>query len=230
MSITDQVTNFFKLKPFRAPAYLSGKPAVAGVSNEERVAVEAFEAKRSTGDELLVTHLRKKLDKANATNRELLDKVKILEADVAERDDRLVRKSIQIRELNSRAATLEGTARQAHDAARSLLERANCSPEEANQLGIAGFKIEIIDGKQVATMGEFDFHDMREMLMHSDLDKATKAQFRIVKKCFVDYQNAIKVILDRMEKLGKKNHVSREDYRKLRELREDLSNTIRRPI
>jgi len=68
-----------------------------------------------------------------------------------------------------------------------------------------------------------------------DLEKnndaqAARAMSRSTKAHFVAYQHAVKMILDRIEELGQKNHVTKEDLRKLRQLREDLSAQINRTI
>lgn len=68
-----------------------------------------------------------------------------------------------------------------------------------------------------------------------DLEKfndaqAARAMSRNTKQAFVVYQGAVKVILDRLDELGQKNHVTKEDLRKLRQLRIDLSETIGRTI
>lgn len=68
-----------------------------------------------------------------------------------------------------------------------------------------------------------------------DLEKfndaqAARAMSRSTKQHFVAYQHAVKMILDRIDELGQKNHVTKEDLRKLRLLREDLSAQINRTI
>lgn len=68
-----------------------------------------------------------------------------------------------------------------------------------------------------------------------DLEKfndaqAARAMSRNTKQAFVVYQGAVKMILDRLDTLGKGNHVTKEDLRKLRQLREDLSAQIQRTI
>lgn len=68
-----------------------------------------------------------------------------------------------------------------------------------------------------------------------DLEKfndaqAARAMSRNTKQAFVVYQGAVKVILDRLDELGQKNHVTKEDLRKLRQLRSDLSDQIQRTI
>lgn len=68
-----------------------------------------------------------------------------------------------------------------------------------------------------------------------DLEKfndaqAARAMSRSTKQHFVAYQHAVKMILDRIDELGQKNHVTKEDLRKLRQLREDLSAQINRTI
>lgn len=68
-----------------------------------------------------------------------------------------------------------------------------------------------------------------------DLEKfndaqAARAMSRNTKQAFVVYQGAVKMILDRLDTLGKGNRVTKEDLRKLRQLREDLSAQIQRTI
>lgn len=60
--------------------------------------------------------------------------------------------------------------------------------------------------------------------------QAARAMSRNTKHHFRAYQAAVKVILDRLDQLGRKNHVTKEDLRKLRELRIDLGNQINREI
>lgn len=60
--------------------------------------------------------------------------------------------------------------------------------------------------------------------------QAARAMSRSTKQHFVAYQHAVKMILDRIDELGQKNHVTKEDLRKLRQLWEDLSAQINRTI
>jgi len=68
-----------------------------------------------------------------------------------------------------------------------------------------------------------------------DLEKfndaqAARAMSRNTKQHFQAYQAAVKVILDRLDTLGQQNHVTKEDLRKLRELRVNLAAMIGREI
>lgn len=68
-----------------------------------------------------------------------------------------------------------------------------------------------------------------------DLEKfndaqAARAMSRQTKGHFQAYQKAVGVILDQLDTLGQKNHVTKEDLRKLRDLRKDLSDQLGRTI
>lgn len=68
-----------------------------------------------------------------------------------------------------------------------------------------------------------------------DLEKfndaqAARAMSRQTKGHFQAYQSAVKVILDRLDTIGQGNHVTKEDLRKLRDLRNDLSDQLGRTI
>lgn len=60
--------------------------------------------------------------------------------------------------------------------------------------------------------------------------QAARAMSRQIKGAFVEYQQAVKQILDGLDDLGKANHVTKEDLRKLRQIRIDLGHQIQRAI
>lgn len=60
--------------------------------------------------------------------------------------------------------------------------------------------------------------------------QAARAMARNTKAAFQVYQGAVRIILDRLDTLGQGNHVTKEDIRKLRQLRVDLGEQIGRSI
>ena len=60
--------------------------------------------------------------------------------------------------------------------------------------------------------------------------QAARAMSRNTKQAFQVYQGAVRIILDRLDGLAKGNHVTKEDIRKLRQLRVDLGEQIGRSI
>lgn len=60
--------------------------------------------------------------------------------------------------------------------------------------------------------------------------QAARAMARNTKQAFQVYQGAVRIILDRLDGLARGNHVTKEDIRKLRQLRVDLGEQIGRSI
>ena len=60
--------------------------------------------------------------------------------------------------------------------------------------------------------------------------QAARAMSRQTKQHFQQYQEAVKVMLDQLDKLGRGNVVTKEDFRKLRDLRKTLGDAIGRSL
>lgn len=114
------------------------------------------------------------------------------------------------------------------DAVKMLVERGALSAIECAQLNLGTF-IPGVDGLPPS----IEFGDVTEGKTSVDFgmkSQATEAKYRQTKEHFQRYQSAVGVMLDRLNDLGKANHVTKEDLRKLRELRLDLSKQIKRSI
>lgn len=114
------------------------------------------------------------------------------------------------------------------DAVKMLVERGALSPIEVAQLNLGTF-IPGVDGLPPT----IEFGDVTEGKTSIDFgmkSQATEAKYRQTKEHFQRYQGAVRFMLDQIDTLGKANHVTKEDLRKLRQLREDLSAQIKRSI
>lgn len=67
-------------------------------------------------------------------------------------------------------------------------------------------------------------------LKKGDDAQAARAMSRNTKQAFVAYQAAVKIMLDRLDTVGKSNAITKEDIRRLRELRVDLGNQLGRSL
>lgn len=116
------------------------------------------------------------------------------------------------------------------DAVKMLVERGALSAIECAQLNLGTF---IPANKEAGLPPSIQFGDVTEGKTSVDFgmkSQATEAKYRQTKEHFQRYQSAVGVMLDRLNDLGKANHVTKEDLRKLRELRLDLSKQIKRTI
>lgn len=88
-----------------------------------------------------------------------------------------------------------------------------------------------LNGSEERRIADLNRHgeEKRDLEKFNDA-QAARAMSRQTKGHFQAYQSAVKVILDRLDTLGQGNHVTKEDLRKLRELRKDLSDQIQRTI
>lgn len=116
------------------------------------------------------------------------------------------------------------------DAVKMLVERGALSAVEVAQLNLGTF---IPANADAGLPPSIEFGDVTEGKTSIDFgmkSQATEAKYRQTKEHFQRYQSAVGVMLDRLNDLGKANHVTKEDLRKLRQLREDLSAQIKRTI
>jgi len=81
-----------------------------------------------------------------------------------------------------------------------------------------------------ATIADMEMDGPKRDLEKSNDAQAARAMARNTKNAFVAYQNAVRLVLDQMDKLGRQNHVTKEDLRKLRQLRQDLSALLGRSL
>lgn len=91
-------------------------------------------------------------------------------------------------------------------------------------------KLEILRAEFRAAMANAEKEGPKRTLEKMNDAQAARAMARNTKQAFQVYQGAVRLILDRLDKLGQGNHVTKEDLRKLRELRADLSAQIGRSI
>lgn len=97
---------------------------------------------------------------------------------------------------------------------------------------IAGNKEELAaeEARLREQLGFEPIMDRSGQLMAGNDAQAARAMSRQTKGNFQAYQAAVKAILDRLNDLCKSNVITKEDVRRLREMRKDLSNQIRREI
>ena len=117
----------------------------------------------------------------------------------------------------------EGRYRDEKDECDKWQARANEAVAAANALQIEVDRLRA----QVANMETEG--PKRDLEKFNDA-QAARAMSRNTKQNFQAYQAAVKIMLDRLNDLGKANHVTKEDLRKLRQLRIDLGNQINREI
>lgn len=114
------------------------------------------------------------------------------------------------------------------DAVKMLVERGALSPIEVAQLNLGTF-IPGVDGLPPT----IEFGDVTEGKTSIDFgmkSQATEAKYRQTKEHFQRYQAAVTFMLDQLNGLGQKNHVTKEDLRKLRDIRTNLSLQLKRTI
>lgn len=91
-------------------------------------------------------------------------------------------------------------------------------------------KLEILRAELRAAVLNAEMDGPKRTLEKSNDAQAARAMARNTKNAFVAYQNAVRLVLDQMDKLGRQNHVTKEDLRKLRQLRQDLSALLGRSL
>jgi hypothetical protein len=108
------------------------------------------------------------------------------------------------------------------EGALMIAEREGVSVDEIIQLGLA-----VGHGQpgNVATV-PFNPNDPAHVLLGDVSGKATEAKFRNLKAAFRNHKLGVEALLAEMDDLGKRNHLSREDYRKLRSVRDRLRSYI----
>lgn len=114
------------------------------------------------------------------------------------------------------------------DAVELFADRAGATPEELAQLNL-GTLIPGRDGKP----DSFVFGDLEDAKSSIDFamkNQATVAKFRQLKEHFVKHQQAVTILLDKIEAVTRKNRITAEDHNALRGLRDTLSQLIRRSI
>lgn len=114
------------------------------------------------------------------------------------------------------------------DAVNLFRERYGISAIELSQLGLGTFIPGDKDKSPMCVLGSLE--DAKDAIEFTMKNQATAAKFRQLKAHFQQHQQAVTVLLDELNRLGARNHVTKEDLRKIRELRDTLSGLIGRSI
>lgn len=114
------------------------------------------------------------------------------------------------------------------DAVSLFRDRYGISAIELSQLGLGTFIAGDKDKSPVCVLGSLE--DAKDAIDFTMKNQATAAKFRQLKAHFQQHQQAVTVLLDELNRLGARNHVTKEDLRKIRELRDILSGLIGRSI
>ena len=202
----------------RAEAERHSEAAAAArlrLADLQRKTTEEADIGAATHDEL-----RKDLEERLSATLEALDKA---------RDE--ARKSAENAKEARRIAGLALKQMETYqDSVKMLVGRGAISAIEVAQLNLGTY---IPGDKQSGLAPTVEFGTVVEGKASIDFgmkSQATEAKYRILKGHFQAYQAAISIMLDRMNDLSKSNHVTKEDLRKLRGLREELSIQIKRTI
>lgn len=114
------------------------------------------------------------------------------------------------------------------DAVALFRDRYGISAIELSQLGLGPFIPGDKEKSPMCVLGTLE--DAKDAIDFTMKNQATAAKFRQLKAHFHQHQQAVTVLLDELNRLGARNHVTKEDLRKIRELRDTLSGLIGRSI
>lgn len=114
------------------------------------------------------------------------------------------------------------------DAVALFRDRYGISAIELSQLGLGTFIPGDKDKSPMCVLGTLE--DAKDAIDFTMKNQATAAKFRQLKEHFQQHQQAVTVLLGELNRIGARNHVTKEDMRKIRELRDTLSGLIGRSI
>lgn len=141
----------------------------------------------------------------------------------------------RIKSLGDQVAGLEAEldrarARELHllDACRIFAERANVSPQEIAQLGVATL-VQVEKGKPAIVQWN-TLEDLVDASNFAMKQQATVAKFRQLKEHFVTHQQAVSWLLDRLDTLARKNSLTTVDLETFGQIRRDLEGMVRRRL
>lgn len=131
-------------------------------------------------------------------------------------------------EALARAAEAQIEPVKRHNAAllQKMVDISSLSPMPILHVGPA--KCQACEDRRIADLNR-NGEEKRDLEKQNDA-QAARAMSRNTKQAFQTYQAAVKQILDKLNDLGKSNVVTKEDLRRLRQLREDLGDQIGRSI
>lgn len=133
-------------------------------------------------------------------------------------------------ELSARADAAEAQIEPVnrHNAAllQKMVDISSLSPMPILHVGPA--KCQACEDRRIADLNR-NGEEKRDLEKQNDA-QAARAMSRNTKQAFQAYQAAVKQILDKLNDLGKSNMVTKEDLRRLRQLRKDLGDQIGRSI
>lgn len=150
-----------------------------------------------------------------------------LEAKLASADQRLEASRNERKQLEKERDAMRWRLLNATDGIMLLADRAGATVQELAQLGLATY-VKDKAGNAHAVFSTLD--DLAEASDSEMKHQATTAKFRQLKQHFVTHQRTVTVLLDRLKSVTMRNTISKEDVQSLRDLRDDLSATIRREI
>lgn len=164
--------------------------------------------------------------------RVALDRSKSDELTSAARLEAYEREAVKLRSEKDEAYRVAGLSVKEteiyRDAVKMLVERGAISAIEVAQLNLGRY-VPGVEGLPPTVEFETPTHG-KSAVDFGMKPQATEAKFRQVKQYFQQYQDAVKTILDTLNGLEKKNVVTTEDLRKVRKLRQDLSDILGRSI
>lgn len=167
-----------------------------------------------------------------------LDRSESNEKTSAARLEAYEREAVRLRSDKAEADRVAGLALKEtevyRDAVKMLVERGAISAIEVAQLNLGRYVPAVKDEKGVEIIPptiEFEAPTHGKSAVDFGMkSQATETKFRQLKQHFQQHQAAVSKILDGLNEIGRKNAVTKEDIRRLRELRETVSNILMRSI
>lgn len=150
-----------------------------------------------------------------------------LEEKIAAADRRLEASRQERQKLEKERDAMRWRLLNATDGIQLLADRAGATPQELAQLGLATYVKDAAGNPHVIFSTLDDLAEASESAMKH---QATTAKFRQLKSHFVVHQRAVTLLLDQLKSVTMRNTISAGDVQKLRDLRDDLSATIRREL
>lgn len=183
------------------------KPDSEGFSTEDDVAFLKAE----------IEELRRSRDAVATEARGYLDSVRALQAKLTLKDQRI--------------KAVEAAHSRLLDGSRDAAERALRENNDLRRI-IAGHKEELAAEERRVRMelGATPIRDKKGQIDASNNAQASRTMARQIKANFVEYQRAVTHLLDQLNELGKKNHITKEDLRRFGVIRRELGRQISRDI
>lgn len=137
--------------------------------------------------------------------------------------------------LEKQLAASKDREAQQLEAIQTLAGAGNVSPAELVQLGV-GHVTENPDWepgddpRKRYAFNALDLEDLADMTQAAMHKQATVAKFRQLKQHFQSHQHGVTFLLNQLAAMARKNHLTPDDFDKLRDIRDQVSDMIGRTI